>query len=360
MTIQKIIKRILSVVGKGRQGTGANPDSRLEEDKLKDYLFVETVATANPVQWEKKDEIEWRKFPIFSQDGSGSCVAQTMAKLLGILYWLKNQAYVHFSATHIYKRRANRPAFGMAGIDAFNIARQGVTLEELVPSQGMTDHEMDWTEIQQYKKDVGEVFRIGNFLTLPTKDIETVASVIQTTGKAVMVWFYWKADEWTKTPEIKHPGLDFLSASKHSVTATDFFLKDGKKCLLIEDSWGGRYGYSGRRIITEDFYKERNFFAAYPMNFRFDEGGDKPKYRFENVLTFGGRGPDTVALQDILRYEGLFPGNIESTGYYGAITAKAVMAFQIKYNVAPAAEIESLQGRSAGPKTIAKLNELYN
>jgi hypothetical protein len=226
----------------------------------------------------------------------------------------------------------------------------------------MNDQEMDRTEIAQYKDDVGQVFKIGNFLTLPAKDIETVASVIQTTGKAVMVWFYWKADEWGNVPKIKYPDLDFQTADKHSVAATDFFLKDGKKCLLIEDSWGGGYGYSGRRIITEDFYKERNFFAAYPMNFRFDEWGEKPSHNFNSnlVLKFGmWNSPEIQTLQDILKYEGLFPGNIESTGNYGAITAKAVMAFQTKYNIAPVAEIEDLQGRVAGPKTIAKLNELY-
>jgi len=82
---------------------------------------------------------------------------------------------------------AQRLFGGMAGVDAFNIARKGVTLEELVPSQDMTDPQMDGAEIPQYKQDVGSVFKIGNYVSLPIKDIDTIASVIQTTNKGMMV-----------------------------------------------------------------------------------------------------------------------------------------------------------------------------
>jgi hypothetical protein len=69
---------------------------------------------------------------------------------------------------------------------------------------------------------------------------------------------------------------------------------------------------------------------------------------------------DIVALQNILKYEGLFPLNIDSTGNYYALTMAGVLAFQIKYNVANPGELNQLQGRQAGPKTLEKLNELYD
>lgn len=344
-----------------KPGFGALPDPRKEEEKLKDYKFEEIVAAANPVTWIEKTDEQLRKFPIFNQDGSGSCVAQTMAKLLGILYFLKNQLYVHFSATHIYQRRQNKPGPGMWGVDAFNIAKQGVTLEELAPSQKMTDKQMDGAEIPQYKQEVGQIFKIGNYLTVPVKNIDTIASIIQATGKAVMVWFFFKIDEWTDEPKILHPELTEGSpeAERHSVTATDFLLRNGKKTLVIEDSWGPNYGVAGRRFIDEDFFKTRNFFAAYPMNFKFDEQAEKPHYTFQNKMAFGDQNADVKALQDILKYEGLFPQNTESTGLYGAITAKGVYQFQVKYQVAPQAELDQLKGRSVGAKTLAKLNQLY-
>jgi hypothetical protein len=343
---------------KKKRGTGALLDIRPTWEKEKDYKLEEIVTTINPVNWVEKTE--WRKFPIFNQNGSGSCVAQTMAKLIGVLYWLKNNYYVHFSATHIYQRRSNKPGQGMMGVEAFNIAREGVTLEELAPSQSLTDEQMDGLKIESYKEEVGKIFKIGNFVTLPVMDIDTIASVIQTTKKAVMVWFYFMGSEWTNEPEIKFPNLkvDDLGVGRHSVTAVDFTIYKGKKCLIIEDSWGSSYGLAGQRIITEDFFKARNWFAAYPIGFKFDEATDpnKPKYTFKNILKYSSVffvNQDVKALQSILKYEGLFPSNVDCTGYYGSITSRAVGDFRVKYNLPGKATVVD------GP-VIEKLNEIYS
>lgn len=344
------------------KGTGAIEDVRTDAEKKRDYTFPELTASVNPVRWESKPEETWRKFPIYDQNGSGSCVAQTAAKLLGISYFLENDDYVHFSATDIYQQRFNKPAGGMAGFDVFRIIKKnGATLEDLVPSQSMTDKQMDSVKIPKYKRDVGRVFRVSNYITVPPKDIETVASIIQTTGKGVMVWFYFTREEWKTVPEVKVRGLNKSKALRHSVTATDFTLYKGKKALIIDDSWGYGYGKGGRRIITEDFFKERNYYAGYLMNFDFKEGEpvNKPHYNFTKTMKFGENNGDIKVMQDIFKYEGLFPQNVESTGYYGGITAKSVFEFQKKHRVASLSELESLKGMVAGPKTIAKLNEIY-
>lgn len=358
-----MINFIKNLFKKTYPGTGALPDTRPDSEREKDYQFKEIVASADPVNWVEKPQSAWRKFPIFNQNGSGSCVAQTMAKLLGIMYFLKNQLYVHFSATHIYQRRSNKPAGGMAAVDAFDIARKGVTLEELVPSQSMTDPQMDGISIPDYKQKVGEVFKIGNYVILPIQDIDTIASVIQKTNKGVMVWYFFEYAEWENVPSIKNLNLTALSgtAVRHSVTAVDFTLYQGKKALIIEDSWGPNFGVGGQRVITEDFHKSRNLFAAYPITFQFEEQSTptKPQYTFTKELKFGQTNNDIKSLQDILKYEGLFPINTESTGYYGSITAKAILAWQKKHQVASDAELDQLAGKVVGPKTIEKLNQLY-
>lgn len=331
--------------------SGALLDNRTEDEKLKDYLFEEVVSSVTPVNWVEKKT--WRQFPIFNQNGSGSCVAQTMAKMLGIMYWLKNNEYVHFSATHIYQRRNNKPAGGMAGIDVFNIAQKGSTLEVLCPSQNMTDAQMDAVKIDTYKEDVGSVFKIGNYIIDPVKDIETIASIIQETGKPVMVWFYFNHDEWKTVPEILRE-LDINNASRHSVTAVDFTLYNGKKALIIDDSWGTSYGKAGQRIITEDFFKVRNFFCAHAMTFKFDEKKEEttPEITlFTKTMKFGMNDAQVKLLQQKLQSAGFFPSNISCTGYFGSITKKAVIAFQTKY---------ALVGDGVvGEKTLLKLNEVF-
>lgn len=389
-----MIKKFLNLFFKKQMGTGANVDTRQQVEKEKDYHLGEIVASVNPVNWTEKPKEQWRKFPIYNQNGSGSCVAQTMAKLLGILYWLKNNNYIHFSATHVYQRRSNKPSGGMAGVDAFDIARKGVTLEELAPSQNMTDAQMDGYKIENYKEKVGEIFSIPKYVQLPIKDIDTIASVIQTTNKAVMVWFYFKIDEWTERPFVKYPNLDVSATdtARHSITAVDYTLVNGKKALIVDDSWGSSFALAGQRIIDEDFFKARNFFAAYPLNFVFDDQTQpspepqpspvpapvpgKPKYNFTQKLIFipwdttNNQPSDTIlhenqksdvkVLQDVLKYEGFFPTNTDSSGYYGSITAKGVLAWQKKHTVASTEELDSLGGKTIGPKSLEKLNALYS
>lgn len=364
---------------------GANLDTRSQEAKDKDYHFGEIVASADPVNWVVKPRNEWRKFPIFDQDGSGSCVAQTMAKLMGIMYSLINGVYVHFSATHIYQRRSNKPAGGMGGDDVFNIASEGVTLEELVPSQSMNDAQMDGISIPQYKQDVGKIFKISkNRVILPIKDIEVVASVIQRTGKGVMAWTFWNYDEWTPVPKVlRLLDLYASSTSRHSTAQVDFTLVDqtnlpeypeawGKKALIMDESWNKSVALDGQRVLTEDFFKVRNFYTAYPLTFVFEDGQNipdttKPRFTFTKQLAFISwdmvkdqpadmvkhniQKDEVVKLQDILKYEGYFPINTESTGYFGAITKKGVKLWQTKHGIEAVGEV--------GPITRAELNKIY-
>ena len=339
--------------------TGALIDDRSSSEKEKDYRFEEMVASSDVVNWQEKDIDDWKEYPISDQDGSGSCVAQTASLMLGIMHGgLSGNGFVPFSATHIYQRRKNKPSGGMNGIDCGDIVRQGVTLETLVPSQDMNDSEMDRIEIAEYKKRVGEVFKPENYVLLPTADIDVIASTIQKTGKPVMVWYYFKHSEWKKEmPEVQDTRLNRSNASRHSVTAIDYFLHKGKKCLLIQDSWGVNTGIRGRRIITEDFHTKRNWFALYFLDFKFAFGqqpDNKPKYFFTETMRFSTKvtySMEVKALQNCLKYEGFFPTNIESTGYFGAITKKAVINWQKKHNLVA----DGIIGRNSR----SVLNRLY-
>lgn len=323
---------------------GALEDTRTDAEKAKDYHFSEIVSAIEPVVWVEKPQASWRKFPIFSQNGSGSCVAMTLRKLYGVYLWLKTGVWVDLSASHIYQRRVNRPAAGMGGTDAFDIAQKGTTLEQFAPSENLSDSQMDSVNVIPFMEKIGETFKLGAYVTVSPTDIDTIASIIQKTGKAVMVWFYFANDEWTDVPTIKYPNLDryLPSTAKHSLAAVDFTLYQGKKALIIDDSWGLAYAMNGQRVITEDFFIARNFFAAHFQNFAFEQVDVKPHYT-ETI----------ISLQDCLKSEGLFPTNVVSSGVYGPITIKAVNAFQVKYGLDPVGT------STVGPLTKAKLHLLY-
>lgn len=329
---------------------GCLPDTRPQDQKDLDVKFGEIVAKANIVNWREKPESEWRKFPALDQDGANACVAFTAKKLLGVYYQQKYNDWVDFSAAHIYQRRANKPLGGMAGYDIWRILKEGTTLEQFAPSKG-NDYQLDSVKVEPIEEDVGKIFRIDSEIILPIKNIDEVASVIQTTGKAVMVWFYFNEKEWARDiPYIQDYSLTPETAwGRHSVAAVDFTLWNGKKALIIEDSaW---FGGLNRRIILEDFYQHRNFYTAYFMKFNFEMAMLRPQYVFKKDLSFGMTDKDVMMLQEILKYEKLFPMNVESTGYFGSITFEAVKKWQAKYGIPSTGYV--------GQITRAKLNSLY-
>lgn len=335
-------------------------DTRPEAEKNLDYKFEELVSSPAPVKWTEKPQDKWRSFPVQNQNGSGSCVAQTLKKMMGIYVWLKTGTYLALSATHIFQRRANRPSSGMGYPDCFKIGQKGVTLEQFAPSEQLTDEKMDNTKVAPFAGSVGEIFKLGAYVQVPIKDIDTVASIIQETGKAVMLWFFFKGKEWAPlVPVVEDESMTPASApARHSVAGVDFTLYKGKKAVIIDDS--AHFGKRWVRVVTEDFFKKRNFLAAYFINFAFEDGSlspttPKPKYTFTRDLEMSVTvvyDKDVVALQDILKYEGLFPANVESTGYFGSVTKKAVEAYQAKYGIAVAGRV--------GPSTRAHLNSKYS
>lgn len=73
-------------------------------------------------------------------------------------------------------------------------------------------------------------------------------------------------------------------------------------------------------------------------------------------MEFGQTNDEIKALQECLKFEGIFPTNIASSGYYGAITKKTVQTFQLNHSVTTA---DSAGYGRVGPKTRAMLNSIY-
>ena len=80
---------------------------------------------------------------------------------------------------------------------------------------------------------------------------------------------------------------------------------------------------------------------------------------FATQIQFGATGREVRALQIALAIDGDFTYP-EITGTYGDITRQAVLAFQLKYAVAPQSTLQSLNGRNVGPATLTQLNKLFN
>lgn len=331
------------------QNTGALIDTRSPEEKKNDVHISDIVAKINVVEWKEKKREEWRRFPEFNQNQSYMCGANMGAKMLGIAGWIKYGVFYKFSRAHIYQRRFNKnigDGEGMMMSDIFKILGLGVTLEQLTNEKINTDYDADTLLIDNLQAEVGKAFAISGAVYVPN-DIEVIASVIQTTGKGVGFLTYFTSAEWSReVPIILDYSLRYSDdkSLRHFIVGVDNFrngiVNGGSKFIKIEDSawFGGLY----ERLLTEDWIKNRVIQAGYPMNFKFLVGtGDRPSYD----------GMTIISVQKCLRFEGLFPMNVDFFENVGPTTRTALIAFQKKYGIVPSGIMDA--------STKNKLYQLY-
>lgn len=333
---------------------GLLEDTRSLEEKEKDLTHYELVLggiVSTPVAWKSKNMSEWRSFPIYNQKQTSACVAYATTKVLAIENYIEEGVYVDLSKRDFYNRRVNKPEPGMNFYDAQDIAKKwGATLEMFMPSFDLTEAEMNKADDRKnsYIR-IGKIFASGGYVTMPI-NIDAIASVSQS-GKGILLGFTFTYAEWQSVPRIV--GFPDL---RHAVTGVDTTMYMGEKALIIEDSWGlEATEFKGRRIITESFLKARCIYAGYMIDLSNAEPGTlpKPKHTFTSILKFGNENhPDIFALQDVLRYEGLFPKDQISTGKYFQLTARGVMQFKARYRLVG-------DGNMVDGAMISVLNQLY-
>ena len=311
----------------------------------RDYQSKE-VGFYAPVEWVEKKE--FRQFPNKDQDGSLSCVAQAVSKILGIENYLEEGRYFPLSARDIYTRRSNAGG-GMFFREAMKIGNEnGATLEALMPSEGRSEVEMsDISDKTPYTEVIGRLGRGGAYVSVAVNDIDAIASIIAT-GKAVLLGFRFDYNEWDlNVPVIKEgSGL----SCGHGVAGIYFTLYNGKKAIVVDESWG--FKNIKQRIITEDWFTSGRCVACwYYENLDNSKAleAEVKKYIFNNDLSFGMDNDEVVELQKVLISMSLLKIK-EPTGYFGSITKTAVMEYQTLKSITPVSGY-------VGPLTRAELNK---
>jgi len=118
-----------------------------------------------------------------------------------------------------------------------------------------------------------------------------------------------------------------------------------------QNSWGNDWGDNGKFYIPNNYlpFEAWAILVDLPNDFIRIE---KPKYIFNQNLEQGDRNAEVVWLQKCLKYLSMFPQIIDTTGYFGQVTLRAVQLFQTTYNIVPVSGY-------VGLKTRTKLNELF-
>ena len=347
--------------------TGLLPDNRKPEEREKDYLTCELLE-AEPItwidfeQWKQKPEIQkmLNELPVYSQNGSSSCVSMSIALIATINNWKEEGKAIKYSARGIYARRSNKPSEGMRFYDAADLfVKYGVVPEPLLPSQDLNEDAMNKLDDYLPSYDlVGKIYAPKNYFWVNSFDdvVQVVAR-----GISVQIGVRFGDGEWNYVvPQIKYNGLKY--AHSVCVMPNSYFTYQGKRAVLIQDSWSTSSGWNGRRILTEDWfqgarfmgglwYEDINNFAVYNTSL-----AQLPKYQWTRDLYVGSRGENVKMLQLALGMikdeQGyLFPLISQvPTGYYGGLTRNAVLRYQKLFNLLPTGIFDT--------PTRLKLNEM--
>jgi len=276
------------------------------------------------------------KLPVLDQNGYPACVGFSAA-LIKAEKERREQKPIDFDGLWIYEQCKK--------IDGYNGPGTYLRIAfKILKNQGAKPLNSDEKEAPKY--------RIGGYARVDNLTFEGLKSAIYQHG-VIQAGFRGSNKGW-KTAYIRppKPGERIWS---HAVALIGF----NKDYIIFQNSWGEDWGDKGIGYIPKNYlpFEAWAVLVDLPDDFQVKP---KPCYQFKKDLVYGMRNKDVKALQDCLKSIDIFPQIIDSTGYYGKITSLAVYHFQKKYKVAPEAEIEALQGRRVGPKTRAKLNELFN
>jgi hypothetical protein len=163
--------------------------------------------------------------------------------------------------------------------------------------------------------------------------------------------------------------------SGHAVFAYKWDMFEGRVRIWIINSFGDSWGLQGKGYFFWDEYAAfrqgdyRGLIEGWNYidlpNDWLKEAKELPKAQdfkhfFARDLVYGEISEEVRNLQIALKILGHFPNNIKETNYFGPITRRAILEFQMKYSVASLQELKTLNGKRVGPKTRLKLNELFN
>ncbi len=350
-----------------------NPGGLPDKADPRDYEWPEIAAGLPPFDWNAGYDIEQvlgRTLPVKSQNGSGSCGGQAWSQYAGVLGAILTGEFKEKSAKYIYAQTFVQPNGGSGGRDNCNVLiKQGCCDESALssyengkpPSESYMERYQDVSEPDRENAKFDRALAYAN---VPVA-IDAVAQAMSANHGAILLIRGSNNGSWgTSTP--KPPVDTDPYIWSHWIYCGKARLINGQKTISFINSWGPEVGESGWQTLTEAYFAAQlsgygqaiwscwtHVINTHPVPSAF-------AYNFARPMRSGDQSEDIAALQAALQSDGDFPASVPISGYYGGITSRAVLAFQSKHQVAPAAELAALAGRFVGPATLAALNAIFN
>lgn len=356
----------------GVHPSGANP-RRIDPRDYK-YGSAEITGGVETFDWTKGYDVEEDiakilgtgfQLPTKNQGTAGSCGGEAISAYAQAItsYFLRETSEKSAKAPYA---QVCVPVIGgsndgeLAGI----YKNQGFYKESLVPSypsSGVAPSEAFMERVA----DITAVARIDAAkeaamiaYSFPAMDIDTVARVIRDC-KGIMIGFHGTNNGTWLSVHPKPPTAAELASMQgvwsHYMYGGKAFLVNGVKTIYAKQSWGSEIPNNGWQMLDENYFRSGALWSTMALIVS-AKPASLPSHTFNTELDLKQSGPEITALQTFLAYDGCF--NVAPTGYYGPVTAQAVLKFQLKYGLASIVTLEQLGGNTVGPATRAKLNSL--
>lgn len=324
---------------------GVLPDTRPQELKDRDFKSdnPELPSGAGQINWIEKTPEQWVKYDPRYQIWSSSCLVQAFCKAC------RTMGYPILSAYPPYRLRTNFSGPGSWMWDIASLFKKiGTVLETQATSQNVGEDILNKNMTAELEALLADTpFKIGGYVYLAKNNFDNIAQAVQD-HKHCILTFGANNSEWKEIP--------FINGTPdwyHGICATDLTLRNSKKYIVIDDSIDSNTFPNNQRLLSEEFINQRITGGVYLIPAVPPEPTD---HIFTRPLKKGQKDPEVRFLQEKLKKLGYFP-QIACTNFYGSITAKSLLKFQLAYNVDKPEVLNQLKGEHFGPKSIKAINK---
>lgn len=323
----------------------------------RDYQFSEVGSVTAPFDWNLGFDIETKvgKLPVKDQDGSFSCGGQAWSQYAGVLEAVFDGSLEERSAKFFYAQTYQFGG-GSTGRDNANIfINDGACRESVLtsykngqpPDEAFITRGQDITDIARMDAKSDRGFSYAQTGT----DIDTVAQALRDNNGVILGIDGQNNGTWSSA----FPKIPTKVEWRHWIYAGKAKKINGKKYIGCLNSWGTGVGEQGWQWLGTDYFTSGHVWSGWTHVFSVPPPTTF-HHLFSKPIVFGEKSDEVIALQTALQVDGEFPKTAATSGLYGGVTRKAVLAFRIKYGISSTTDPS---GKSCGPLTRAQLNKLF-
>lgn len=328
-----------------------------------DSRDVHIATIQSPVALELSHKTDLSMFETINQLGIGSCIWQARRMMRQYMWYKKTGQIKRFSARSGYILSKGIDGFpdvqGTTARAADSILfKTGIAEDEIVPDDNTLAYDKYLSFPVQATTIVSNMaqYKIGGYATVPA-DFNSIKQAIFQNG---VICFTLGLDaNWFVGIIMRVLSI----VGYHGLIGYGYDVEG----IFGKNSWGTGWiavlakamGFPAGDFYIKwsDYQNDIYDIVAYvDVPTAIIDNAKSLNYHFSGTMLAGQTTPAILQLQKRLEKEGYWTLGVEKTGFYGVVTASAVLKYQFMHKIDTPDNLEALRGRYVGPKTIAFLN----